>query len=323
MQATRCTFFELEYLAAFTARMRGRERQVEAVTRMDLSTRALHSAVGQEILDVDLANVDDALFDAIYALWRREPLLLLRRQCLNERELVAFSRRFGELDILVRDDLLSREHPEVIYVTNLKREDGTPLGGLGSYELNWHHDQIYRQRPPTGSIFQAMEMPEGQARTSWCSTSHTYAALPDDLREQVDSLKGISKYGLRPEAGFQRDLKDTASVQQIHDRTPPASHPMVLRDPDTGRGSLYVDPKKIMGIEGLDEAQAQALIDALLPRLVCDEYVYTHEWRPGDVVFWDNARLMHRREAFDSAMPRLAKRTTIHLNPEHFAVPVP
>jgi taurine dioxygenase len=254
-------------------------------------------------------------------LWQREPLLLLRRQCINERELVEFSRRFGELDILVRDDLLSKENPEVIYVTNLKRENGSPLGGLGSYELNWHHDQIYRQRPPTGSIFQAVEMPEGQARTSWCSTSHTYATLPEALRNQVDGLSAVFKYGLRPEAGFQRDLKDAQSVKDMHDRTPPATHPMVLRNPANARGALYVDPKKVMGIEGLNDAEARAVLDELLPLLVKGEYVYTHDWRPGDVVFWDNARLMHRREAFDSAMPRLAKRTTIHLNPEHFAVP--
>ena len=288
---------------------------------MQLTTRALHPHLGLEITNVDLAVVDDTTFDAIYALWRREPLLLLRRQCINERELVDFSRRFGELDILVRDDLLSKEHPEVIYVTNLKREDGSPLGGLGSYELNWHHDQIYRQRPPTGSIFQAVEMPEGQARTSWCSTAHTYAALPEALRQQIDSLNAISKYGLRPEHGFQRDLKDAGSVQKIHDRTPPASHPMVLRDPESGRGALYVDPKKILGIDGLDDAQAGELIATLLPQLVRDEYVYTHDWRPGDVVMWDNARLMHRREAFDGSLPRLAKRTTIHLDPQHFAVP--
>ena len=116
---------------------------------MSLQTRPLHRDFGVEVTNVDLADFDTNTFDAIYELWRNEPLVLFRRQCINERELVEFSRGFGELDILVRDDLLSKENPEVIYVTNLKREDGSPLGGLGSYELNWHHDQIYRQRPPT------------------------------------------------------------------------------------------------------------------------------------------------------------------------------
>jgi taurine dioxygenase len=288
---------------------------------MSLVTRALHSHFGLEVLNVDLAQSCTEQIDEIYALWQREPLLLIRRQCIAERELVQYSRRFGELDILVRDDLLSTQHPEVIYVTNLKREDGTALGGLGSYELNWHHDQIYRQRPPTGSIFLAVEVPEGQAQTSWCSTSHTFAALSEELREQLVELRGVSKYGLRADVGFQRDLKDADAVKAMHERTPPATHPMVLKDPSSGRASLYVDPKKIMGVEGLDKSDADALLATLLPQLVDERFVYSHAWRPGDLVMWDNARLMHRRDAFDATLPRLAKRTTIHMNPEHFAVP--
>ena len=95
---------------------------------MKLKTRPLNPHFGHEVLDVDLASLTSETFDAIYELWQQDPLLLLRRQCINERELVEFSRGFGELDILVRDDLLSKENPEVIYVTNLKREDGRHLG---------------------------------------------------------------------------------------------------------------------------------------------------------------------------------------------------
>ena len=98
---------------------------------MPISTRPLHPAFGLELHDVDLAQIDDATFDEIYALWRAQPLLLLRGQCISEGEMVAYSRRFGELDVLVRDDLLSTQNPEVIYVTNLRREDGAALGGLG------------------------------------------------------------------------------------------------------------------------------------------------------------------------------------------------
>lgn len=288
---------------------------------MKLETRALHPRFGVEVLGVDLAALDDATFDAIYALWRADPLLLFRRQCPSERELVEYSRRFGELDILVRDDLLSRQNPEVIYVTNLLREDGTRLGGLGSYELNWHHDQIYRERPPTGSIFHAVEVPEGQARTSWCNTALTYEALPASLKEAVRDRRSVCKYGLRADAGFQRDIADPASQREMHERTPPAAHPIVLEQPGSGARSLYFDPKKVFAIEGLPDDEGAALIGQLLEHLVRDEFVYTHDWRNGDVVMWDNARLLHRREAFDAALPRLAKRTTVHLPAEDFAVP--
>ena len=135
---------------------------------MQLRTRPLKETFGLEVLDVDLSDLGEATFDAIYKLWQREPLLLFRRQSLSERQQVEYSKRFGDLDVLVRDDMISPKHPEIIYITGLKREDGTPLGGLGTYEIYWHHDQIYRQRPASGSVFYAVEMPENDGRTSYC-----------------------------------------------------------------------------------------------------------------------------------------------------------
>jgi hypothetical protein len=93
---------------------------------MQLRTRPLTDTFGLEILDVDLSDLTDETFDAIYKLWQQEPLLLLRRQSLSEKQQVEYSRRFGEMDIIVRDDMLSPDNPEIIYITNLKRPDGTP-----------------------------------------------------------------------------------------------------------------------------------------------------------------------------------------------------
>jgi len=93
---------------------------------MTLQTRALKNTFGYEVIDVDLANLDSETFDEIYKLWQEEPLLLFRRQSMTEREQVEYSKRFGDLDILVRDDMLSPIHPEIIYITALKRPDGRP-----------------------------------------------------------------------------------------------------------------------------------------------------------------------------------------------------
>src|SRR3546814_7079 len=265
-----------------------------------------------EVLDVDLAHLDERTLDAIYRLWRKDPIILFRRQSLTKGELVAYSDGFGELEHLVRKDMYSPLHPEVIYITGLKRPDGSALGGLGTYEVHWHHDQIYRQRPATGSIFYATEMPEGTGRTSWCNTALSYAALPDDLRARVEGRKSISKYGLKASHSFQRDFKDNKQVQAIHDKTPPAAHPMVLENPATGQRSLYIDPNKFCGIEGMAEAEARALADELFKHMLRDDFIYTHNWRTGDVILWDNARLWHRRAPDDKGPPRFAKRSEEH-----------
>ena len=80
---------------------------------IQLATRALAPGVGLEVLGVDLAALDEVSAGAIYALWQHEPLLLFRRQTLTEREMVDFSRRFGELDHIVREDMYSSDFPEI------------------------------------------------------------------------------------------------------------------------------------------------------------------------------------------------------------------
>ncbi|MGJ3260544.1 MAG: TauD/TfdA dioxygenase family protein [Rhodospirillales bacterium] len=291
---------------------------------MQLRTRPLKDTFGLEVLDVDLSALDDATFDAIYALWQREPLLLFRRQSLSERQQVEYSKRFGDLDVLVRDDMISPKHPEIIYITGLKREDGTPLGGLGTYEIYWHHDQIYRQRPASGSVFYAVEMPENDGRTSYCNTRLGYETLPDNLKKALDGRRATAKYGMKKESSTQRDFRDNpGQMKKIDEKTPPATHDIVLENPATGQRSIYLDPNKTLCIEGMTEEESAELIDAVSRHLLQDDFVYTHTWRNGDVVMWDNARLWHKRDAFDPTMPRFARRTTIFLRPNDFAVPEP
>lgn len=291
---------------------------------MQLKTRPLAATFGHEVLDVDLADLDDATFGAIYKLWQEEPLLLFRRQSLSERQQVEYSKRFGDLDILVRDDMISPEHPEIIYITTLKRADGTAMGGLGNYEIYWHHDQIYRQRPASGSVFCAIEMPEGEGQTSFCNTKLGYDTMPDNLRKQLEGRRATAKYGMKKESTTQRDFKGRPEeMKKIDEKTPPATHDIILENPATGQKSVYLDPNKTLGIDGLNDTESQELIDAVQAHMLQDDFIYAHTWRNGDVIMWDNARLWHRREAFDVNKPRFARRTTIFLRPDDFAVPEP
>jgi len=102
-----------------------------------------------------------------------------------------------------------------------------------------------------------------------------------------------------------------------------ATHDVILENPATGQKSIYLDPNKTLGIDGLSEDESKELIDAVSQHMLQDDLIYTHTWRNGDVVMWDNARLWHRREAFDASLPRFARRTTIFLRPDDFAVPEP
>ena len=116
-------------------------------------TRTLSDQLGLEILDTDLANIDEPSFESIRALWQRHPLLLLRRQNPTDEEFLGFSRRFGKIEVVLGGSRPSTQNPELLYVSNLLSSDGRPIGGLGNSELVWHTDQIYRENPASGSIF--------------------------------------------------------------------------------------------------------------------------------------------------------------------------
>ena len=285
-----------------------------------LRTRPLHEHFGREVLDVDLATADRDTLAAIYALWQQDPLLLFRRQSLTEEELVGYSRFFGELEVTARSDGHSRKNPQVSYISALKRQDGTTIGALGNVELTWHTDQIYRERPATGSIFHGTEMPQGTGRTSWCNMVLAYRALPDELRAEVDRRQARCKYGYQKMASFHGSL-DAAKVQEIDALTPPVCHEMVLDVPATGERALYISPNHTFAIDGMDEAQGRAFFARVVGHAIHDDFVYSHDWRNGDVMMWDNGRLLHRREPVDETLPRIARRTTVFLNPEDFAVP--
>jgi alpha-ketoglutarate-dependent taurine dioxygenase len=287
---------------------------------MTLRTRPLHEHFGQEVLDVDLARTDDATLKAIYALWQRDPLLLFRRQSLTEEELVAYSQFFGDLELTARTDAHSPRNPRVSYISALKRQDGSSLGALGNAELLWHTDQIYRQRPATGSIFHGTEMPQGTGRTSWCNMVLAYRALPEGLRAEVDRRQAHCKYGQKKMASFQA-LLDQEKVREIDALTPPVEHEMSLDVPATGERTLYISPNHTFAIEGMGEAEGRTFFDSLLRHAIREEFIYHHDWRNGDVMMWDNGRLLHRREPVDETLPRFARRTTVFLRPEDFAVP--
>jgi taurine dioxygenase len=71
-------------------------------------------------------------------------------------------------------------------------------------------------------------------------------------------------------------------------------HPIIRTHPDTGRRSIYINPIRIEGIVGLDHKEALPLLEELLAHATAPRFQYRHEWRPGDMVMWDNRCLLHK-----------------------------
>ena len=283
---------------------------------MPLCTRALHPDFGVEIHDVDLRQASAALIGQIDALWVEHPVILIRDQLLDEPQQIAFSKGLGEINIHVRTDIRSRAHPEVVLVSNLRLESGQNIGALASGEAQWHTDSCYKPKPDTGSILYALEVPEQGGNTSWANTQLAYQALSDDLRRKVDTLRGKFAYQI-----FAVDINADPDVAAIRQLTPDVVHPMVLTQPISGRKSLYLDPLQTVGIEGMSAADSRPLLDELVTHMTNPAFIFQHHWRRGDIVLWDNCRVLHQREPFDPQVPRLLKRTTVFLPPDRYPVP--
>lgn len=283
---------------------------------MSLSTRPLTPTFGLEILDVDLRQPTDNMIAEIDALWVKHPVLLLRNQLLDEVQQIAFSKRFGEINIHVRTDIRSRSHPEVVMVSNLRLENGDNIGALASGEAKWHTDSCYKSKPDTGSILYALEVPEDGGKTAWANLQLAYEALPDATKTKLEGKRGEYAYNI-----FNIDITKDNDIKDIRTITPDVKHPMVLKQPVSERKGLYFDPLQTYGIEDMDVSESRPLLDELTAHITQPNFIFEHRWRRGDIVLWDNCRVLHRREPFDPMVPRLMKRTTIFLPPERYPVP--
>lgn len=272
---------------------------------MAMTTRPLSPTLGVEVNGIAMTSALDAdTANSIRNLWRRHGLLLFRGQQLEEEHLIAFSRNLGPLEIHVRREYLSSKNPEILYVSNMK-EDGRPIGILADTEVGWHYDQIYLPRPAVGSLLYSVIIPADRGATSFADMSAAYEELPESLKRRIDGRKAVQSY-----EAFNRSYSVPTSDEQRR-KTPDIEHPLVRTHPYTGRKALYICPGMTTGIVGLPEEESASLLAELFAWSTQPRFVYTHTWRLGDALLWDNACTMHRREPFDSAQQRLMKRTTI------------
>jgi taurine dioxygenase len=266
-------------------------------------------ALGAEISGVDLCAVDQRAFTAIHQAWLDHQVVLFRGQHLGDEDLIAFSRRFGDLDVAPIQETGRRfveGHPEIYVISNVV-ENGVAIGSLGAGEAAWHTDMSYLVDPPKASVLYAVEVPATGGDTGFCTMYGAWEALPEALQQRIIGLR-VKHDGTYNSGGYLR-----AGVTPTDD--PRAAegtlHPLVCTHPETGRRCLYLGRRRNAYIEGLGLAESDALLDTIWAHATADALTWYNRWRAGDVVLWDNRCTMHRREAFDPALRRVMHRTQI------------
>jgi taurine dioxygenase len=277
---------------------------------MSVTITPLTPAVGAEVGNVDLAALSPETFKQIEAAWYRYSVLLIRDQKLSDDDLLAFSRRFGELDPPPNQERGRQSppgYPEVYVVSNVLDAKGDPIGALGAGEAVWHTDMSYLELPPDASMLYALEIPPRGGNTYFCGMHAVWQALPLSLKAQIETRR-IKHDGTFNSGGYVR--QGVTPTDDPH-QAPGAWHPAVCRHPITGEPALYLGRRRNSYVEGLPPAQSNALLDVLWRFLDSPQFFYEHHWRVGDLVLWDNRSTMHRRDPFDNATRRVMHRTQI------------
>ena len=255
----------------------------------------LSDALAAEVTGIDLAGpLDEAAIGAIWDALHAHLVLVFRGQTLTPEAQVRFSRRFGDLVRRVSGEFLHPAFPDVLILSN-RKVDGAYVGATGAYagEL-WHTDLTYAARPSLGSMLHALEVAEEGGDTAWANMYTAWETLPEETRRRIAGLKAIHVRDRRRNPrgaltdAFDRDVNAYYSID-----VPDSVHPMVRTHPVTGRKSLFVSPRFTVAIEGMDDAEAQPLLDALFAHQIRPDFIYRHKWRVGDLVFWDNRCTMH------------------------------
>ena len=266
-------------------------------------------ALGAEVRGVDLGMLGDAAFARLIQAWHQHSVVLIRNQRVSDEELIAFSRRLGDLDWAPIQETGRRfveGLPEIYIVSNVK-VNGESIGSLGDGEAVWHTDMSYLDVPPKASILYSLEVPPVGGNTSFCTMYGIYEALPQRLKDRLSGLK-IKHDGTYNSGGYVRQ-----GVTPTDDpRTSPgAVHPLVCTHPDTGRRMLYLGRRRNAYLIGLELAESEMLLDELWSFVDRPEFAWEHVWRIGDLVLWDNRCTMHRRDAFDASSRRVMHRTQV------------
>lgn len=265
--------------------------------------------LGAEVHGIDLTRpLDDDTFEAIKSAFDRCSVLVFRDQPIDDAAQIAFAARFGRLE---RTRLGAvGQGGELVVLSNLDGNgeivppDHKQLFDARANQL-WHSDASFRPIPAYASILSGRRVPARGGETQFASTRVAFASLDAATRERLSGLECIHHF-----AHSRAQIEPGRLPAEESDHLPPVRHPLVRHHSTTGEPALFVG-SHVREVIGLSPDEGRALIASLISHATRDELVYTHRWRPKDVIMWDNSAVLHRGRPWDSSLPRYMVRATV------------
>jgi taurine dioxygenase len=251
--------------------------------------RPLGRAFGAEIVGLDLTlPLTDETTQRIHQAFLSRHLVVVRNQNLTRAQMGEFAELFGEIEGNIVRNADGSTLEAIHEISNL---DAHGLPAANSYiksNYHWHTDKAYLPVPALLTMLHAIELPQSGGDTEFADMTSAYAALSDEDKRRVADLRVVHSFEFMRASTGDRPLTDAERAA-----APPVTHPLVRTHPQSGEKSLLLG-MYCSHVMGMPASEGRALLDRLLAHATQPRFVYTHRWRPGDLVFWDNRCLLHR-----------------------------
>jgi len=281
---------------------------------MAISVRQVHPLFVGEVSGVDLSKaMDAATASQIVAAADQYAVLVFHGQMITDEQQIAFSRLLGPLETTIkayRPGHKPRLDLHISDVSNLDEEsrvlaadDRRRMLGLGN--RLWHTDSSFKAIPARYSLLSARAIPGEGGETQFADMRAAYDALPAAMKARIEGL--VAEHSVlysRSTIGF-ADFTDEERA-----KLPPVPQRLVRVHPGSKRKTLYL-ASHAGWIRGMQIPEARMLLRDLMEDATQREFVYTHQWKVGDIVMWDDRCTMHRAREYDMSQPRDMHRTTV------------
>ncbi len=242
-------------------------------------------AIGAEVTGVDLREpLDDASFERLRDGLVRHQVLFFRDQPIDPAAHLAFARRFGE-------PVPHPAYPHVDGFPAINVLESTP--GHPTKIDTWHTDMTFLAEPPLGSILRVTVQPPSGGDTMFASLSAAWDGLSGRMQRYLDGLHAWHSFA----HGFRHSLAEPGGWERLGDAVranPPVRHPVVRTHPHDGRRCLFVNRLFTTHLEGVREAESEAVLRFLFEHAETAEFACRFRWSRDAIAFWDNRSTLHR-----------------------------
>ena len=269
----------------------------------------LGSTLGVEIIGLNLKiNIDKNIIGQVSDLLSQFSVVVIRDQNITNDQHIHFSEYFGDLEVTKAGT--NGSGSKLIILRNFD-EDGNIVPATDRQRLNnlanqeWHSDSSFKKIPSKLSILSAKMIPAKGGNTEFLSMRAVYNSLPEKLKSNIEDKVCWHDYS------YGRSKIDANLVTADEKKAlPPVKQKLVLNNKKYGK-SLYIGAH-CSKIDGMNDDESQNLLDEIYEYIDNESHVYSHIWKPYDLIMWDNRAVLHRATPIKGRVEkRLMVRTTI------------